>query len=144
MREKRSSRWSLTTIGRIALGFTSQVATVSGNSTTTPAGGSTSTSNGGLLALPSNIGTYHRDAFTYVPQLELKLGYYVTQNLRLTVGYDLIYWSRVARPGEQISTSVNTSQAGGGTLTGPAGPLFTFHESDLWIQGVSVGGELVF
>lgn len=144
MREKRSSRWSLTTIGRIALGFTSQVATVSGNSTTTPAGGSTSTSNGGLLALPSNIGTYHRDAFTYVPQLELKLGYYVTQNLRLTVGYDLIYWSRVARPGEQINTSVNTSQTGGGTLTGPAGPLFTFHESDLWIQGVSVGGELVF
>jgi hypothetical protein len=144
MRERRSSRWSLTTIGRIALGFTSQVATISGNSTTTPAGGPTTNSTGGLLALPSNIGTYHRDTFTYVPQLELKLGYYVTQNLRLTVGYDLIYWSRVARPGEQISTSVNTSQANGGTLTGPAGPLFSFHESDLWIQGVSVGGELVF
>ena len=144
MRERRSSRWSLATTARIALGFTSQVATISGNSTTTPSGGSTTTSTGGLYALPTNIGTYHRDTFAYVPQIELKLGYYVTQNLRLTVGYDLIYWSRVARPGEQINTSLNTSQASGGALTGQAGPLFSFHESDLWIQGVSVGGELVF
>ena len=144
MKERRSSRWSLATTGRIALGFTSQVATISGNSTTTPAGGPSTSTPGGLLAMPSNIGTHHRDSFAYVPQIELKLGYYVTQNLRLTVGYDLIYWSRVARPGEQINTSLNTSQANGGTLTGPNGPTFSFHESDLWIQGVSVGGELVF
>ncbi len=89
--------------------------------------------------MPSNIGTYHHAIqFAYVPQLELKLGYYLTSNLRLTVGYDLIYWSRVARPGEQISTSVNPNPTSGGT----AGPLFTFHESDLWIQGVSLGGDL--
>jgi hypothetical protein len=50
----------------------------------------------------------------------------------------------VARPGEQISTAVNTSQASGGTLTGPAGPLFSFHESGLLIQGFSLGGELWF
>jgi Putative beta barrel porin-7 (BBP7) len=144
MSEQRSARWSLTTTGRFALGFTSQGTTISGNSTSTPPGGPTTSSTGGLLALPTNIGTYHRDVFTYVPQLQLKLGYYITQNLRLTAGYDLIYWSRVARPGEQISTSVNTSQASGGTLTGPAGPLFSFHESGLLIQGFSVGGELWF
>jgi hypothetical protein len=143
MRERRSSRWSLATTGRIALGFTSQVATISGNSTISNSAGTTTTP-GGVLALPTNIGTYHHDTFTYVPQLELKLGYFVTQNLRLTAGYDLIYWSRVARPGEQISTSVNASQQSGGTLTGAAGPLFSFHESDLLIQGFSVGGELVF
>jgi hypothetical protein len=142
--QQRSTRWSLTTTGRFAIGFTSQGTTISGNSTTTPPGGPTTTTAGGLLAMPSNIGTYHRDTFAFVPQLELKLGYYLTQNLRLTVGYDLIYWSRVARPGEQISTSVNTSQANGGTLTGPAAPLFSFHESGLLIQGFSVGGELWF
>jgi hypothetical protein len=144
MSERRNARWSLTTIGRFAIGWTSQTATISGNSTTTQPGSPTTTSNGGLLALPSNIGDYHHAAFTYVPQLELKLGYYLTQNLRLSVGYDLMYWSRVARPGEQISTSVNTSQAGGGTLTGTNGPMFSFHESGLWVQGLSLGGELWF
>jgi Putative beta barrel porin-7 (BBP7) len=144
MSERRNARWSLTTIGRFAIGWTSQTATISGNSSTTQPGGATTTSNGGLLAMPSNIGDYHHAAFTYVPQLELKLGYYLTQNLRLSVGYDLMYWSRVARPGEQISTSVNTSQAGGGTLTGTSGPLFSFHESGLWVQGLSLGGELWF
>ena len=83
MSQQRSARWSLTTTGRFALGFTSQGTTISGNSTTTPPGGPTTNTSGGLLALPTNIGTYHRDIFTYVPQLELKLGYYFTQNLRL-------------------------------------------------------------
>ena len=118
--------------------------TISGNSTTTPSGGPTTSSAGGLLALPTNIGSYHQNAFTFVPQLELKLGYDVTQNFRLTVGYDWIYWSSVARPGHQVDPAVNLSQAGGGTLTGVPGPLFAFVTSGLWIQGVSVGGELRF
>jgi hypothetical protein len=70
--------------------------------------------------------------------MELKLGYNLTPNFRVTVGYDLLYWSVVARPGEQISRSVNL------TGTTPAAPVFTFHESDLWVQGISIGGDLRF
>jgi hypothetical protein len=142
--ESRCDRWCLTTIGRLGLGGTFERVTIGGNTTAMLAGGTPTTTSGGLLALPSNIGTYRNTVFAVVPELELKLGFDLTPCLRFTVGYDLIYWSRVVRPGGQIDTFVNTSQSSGRPLVGTPGPLFAFHESDLWIQGVSVGGELRF
>lgn len=137
-------RWCFTAIGRLGIGGTAERVSINGSTTVTPNTGTPTTSNGGLLAMPSNIGNYSHDGFTVVPQLELKLGYDLTPNLRFTVGYDIIYWSRVARPAQQIDTFVNTSQSGGNALVGTPGPLFTFHESDLWVQGVSIGGEYRF
>lgn len=144
MAESRLSHWCLTTIGRLGLGSTSEHVTINGSSTVTVPDGTSVTSPGGLLAMPSNIGSYRRSAFAVVPQLELKLAYDLSCNLRFTIGYDLMYWSRVVRPGDQIDLFVNTSQASGGTLTGTPGPLFAFRESDLWVQGLSVGGEFRF
>jgi hypothetical protein len=144
MAESRCQRWCLTTIGRLGIGATSEHVTINGSSTVMLPGGAATTSPGGLLALPTNIGSYQHSGLAVVPELELKLGCDCTPNLRLTVGYDLIYWSRVVRPGGQIDTLVNTSQASGRPLVGTPGPLFAFHESDLWVQGLSVGGELRF
>ena len=110
----------------------------------TTASGATATSPGGLLAMPTNIGTFSHSAFTVVPQLELKLAYIFSPNLRFTVGYDVIYWSRVVRPGQQVDLFVNPSQASGHPLVGTIGPLFGFRETDLWIQGISTGFELRF
>jgi Putative beta barrel porin-7 (BBP7) len=77
--------------------------------------------------------------------VSLKLGYGLTPKVRFTVGYDLIYWSRAVRPGGQIDTSINLTQLlPPAQQTGAPGPLFAFRESDLWIQGLSVGGELRF
>ncbi len=140
MSENRAGRWSLITIGRIGLGATSQHVTISGNTVTTTNLSTTPTSTttpGGLLALPSNIGSYSRTVFGFVPQLELKVGYNLTPNLRLTAGYDIIYWSRVARPGNEIANPPVST-------TGTGGPQFAFHDAGLWIQGVSVGGQLQF
>ncbi len=91
--------------------------------------------------MPSNMGSYIHDVFGLVPQLELKLAYAITPNLKIRIGYDLMFWNRVARPGEQIDTSVNLSQLSG-TTVGTPGPRFRFQESDLLIQGVSTGMEL--
>ena len=99
---------------------------------------------GGLLAQPSNMGDYGRDFFSVVPQLELKLAFTITANLRATVGYDAIYWSHVVRPGQQIDLSVNPTQMFGGRLVGTNGPTPTFHETDIFIQGVSTGLEYRF
>jgi putative beta barrel porin BBP7 len=142
--ERRSARWSWTTIGRIALGATAQHTTIAGNTNTTQPGQATTTTSGGLLALPSNIGSYNRGAFGFVPQLELKLGYYLTPNLRLTVGYDILYWSQVLRPGAQVNTAINTTQLPPGPQFGPAAPIYAFHEQGLWVQGISLGGDLRF
>jgi hypothetical protein len=133
--ERYSGRWSLVTIGRLGLGATTQHANISGNSTSLSPANPT-----GLFALPSNIGSYHLNVFSTVPQLEMKLGYTISPRWRLTAGYDLIYWNRVARPGQQIDTSLNTTQLSG-TRVGTSGPVFNFRESTLLIQGVSGGLE---
>jgi hypothetical protein len=128
----QSGRWNWETIGRLGLGTTSQRANISGSSSDlSTAGGA------GLFAVPSNIGSYTHDVFAVVPQLELKLAYSITPRWTARVGYDLLYWNRVARPGEQINTAFNPVQ-----LSGVAVPsTFRFQESGLFIQGVSCGAE---
>ena len=79
-----------------------------------------------------------------MPHLELRVAYLITPRIRWSVGYDLMYWSRVVRPGDQIDTYVNTTQASDGTLKGTPGPLFPFKETDLWITGVNTGLEFQF
>jgi hypothetical protein len=143
MSEYRLNRWRLISIGRLGIGATTERVSINGSSTATVSGAST-TSAGGLLAQPSNIGNYSHEGFALVPQLELKMAYDLTPNLTVNVGYDLLYWSRVVRPGNQIDTQVNTTQSAGGTLSGVPGPLYTIRETDLWAQGVSAGGEWRF
>jgi hypothetical protein len=64
------------------------------------------------------------------------------------VGYTFLYWSQVVRPGNQIDTTVNTTQVPThpefGPLTGPAQPMVPFRTTDFWAQGISLGVEVTF
>lgn len=130
--------WSLDLLAKLALGTTRQTVTING-STISPDGVQRT---GGLLTQTSNIGTYKRDRFSVAPELGAKLGYKLSKNLSATVGYSFIYWSNVARVGDQVDTDVNTN------LLPPANgqggvqrPGFAFVDSDYWVQGISFGGE---
>src|SRR5262249_23740520 len=68
---------------------------------------------GGLLTGPGNIGSSTTGRFSVVPEVGMNLGYYVTDWMRLSVGYNFLYWSGVARPGEQIDRRVNLNNAFG-------------------------------
>jgi hypothetical protein len=136
--------WDLSCAGNLGLGKTYRKVTIAGSSTTTTPAGATTDFTGGLLAMPTNIGTYQNSQFGIVPQIQLKLAYCITRNVRIIAGYDAMFWSSVARPGDQIDTSVNTSQASGQPLVGQSAPNFRFNESVLWVQGVSLGGEWRF
>jgi hypothetical protein len=68
----------------------------------------------------------------------------LTQHIRAYVGYTFLCWTDVVRPGNQIDLALNPSQIPTGTLTGPARPTFTRHESDVWVQGVNLGLEFRF
>ncbi len=129
--------------GGAALGNTHQRVRIDGTTAITPASGATVNRTGGLLTQQSNIGRYSRDEFSVIPELSVNVGYQVTHCLRAFVGYNLIYWTNVVRPGEQIDTGLNTTQlptlGGQSTLVGPARPTFRFNDTDFWAQGVSVG-----
>jgi hypothetical protein len=145
--EIQSGNWFATLTGKIALGGTQeQIAINGGTSIGTPP--VTRFGAGGLLALPTNSGSHSRDVFSVVPELGLNVGYRVTNNLRVYVGYTFLYWSDVARPGSQIDTGINPSQlpvsSNGTGLVGARRPSFTFHDTDFWAQGINFGVELRF
>jgi hypothetical protein len=131
----------------VALGTTHQTIDIAGTTTQTQPGLAPASFPVGALAGASNGGHFGHDAFSVVPEAQVRLGYRLTDGLHLFAGYDFLYWSNVARPGEQISTSVDQRAIPSGTpftpgfrAALPAAP--SFHQSDFWAQGVSFGAEL--
>jgi hypothetical protein len=142
----RSDDWTFEAVAKVAVGDSHEVVDIFGSTSITPPGGPAQSSPGGLLALPSNSGRFSHDAFAVVPEVGLTVGYQVTRYLRAFAGYTFLYWSDVARPGDEIDRNINRQQVPtsriNGPLTGPAQPAFSFNQTDFWAQGVSVGLEL--
>ncbi len=141
----RTGPWSLDVCGKLGVGGTHETVNVSGATTMTPPGGPATTGAGGLLALPTNIGHYSHDVVGFVPEAGVTFGYQPIEQVRVFVGYTFLYWSDVARPGNEIDYSVNparvpVNQPVGGAF-GPARPGFTFNGTDFWAQGIQFGAE---
>lgn len=138
-------RWRLDLIGKLALGGMTQKAVINGSTTVTPPGGAAVTSDGGILALPSNSGTFTQTKFAVLPEFSTNLNYELGPCWNVSVGYTLLVVTNVLRPADQINTDLDPRQfpppAAGGPFTSP---WFKFNDSDIWVQGVSVGVERTF
>jgi len=139
-------RWSLEFLSKLAIGNNQQKVHISGMTVTeTHLAPASIKTNSGLLAQPSNVGDYSRNEFSVIPEIGATVGFQLTPRLRLTGGYTLVYWGNVVRPGDQIDLYVNPDYLES-TLTGnegpPFSPAFAFNDTDLWAQGINVGGEL--
>jgi hypothetical protein len=88
--------------------------------------------------------------FSVVPEAGLTLGWNLNSQVKVTLGYTFIYWSEVARPGNQIDRNRNpslipTDPAFGNGLGGGARPAFNrFQENGYWAQGINFGVEFKF
>ncbi len=139
------SRWSLDTLLKLGIGQTSTQVIINGGSQVF-ANGTSLPYAGGMLALPSNMGTFSSQQFSVMPELGCTLGYDVTSRLKATVGYTLLYWSNVARPGDQIDLNVDPGQFPPPTTATGARPgaFQPPHMSDFWAQGVNLGLDYRF
>jgi len=141
----RHCAWSLQSVLKVALGNTHSRVNIFGTTTTTlPDGGGSATYPGGFLALPTNMGTFQKDSFAMIPELGVTLGRDLTCRLRATVGYSLIYWSKVVRAGEQVDLNLNPTQFPPGTLAGAPEPQFRAVTTDFWAQGLNFGLDFRF
>lgn len=91
------------------------------------------TQPGGLFSSESNIGEYNQNQFAAVTEAGLSLGYYITPRTQFTVGYNLMYWSNIVRPGDQIDTVVDDVN------NPPTRPAFQFNTTSFWVQSVTLG-----
>jgi hypothetical protein len=142
--EFRRGRMTYTTLGKFSVGNMRQTVNISGRQITTVPAGVPTTTAGGVLALPTNIGTYARDETVWIPEFNFSGAYEVTNWFRLTMGYSFIWFSDLAFSGDQIDRGVNPSQFSGGVLIGPPAPSFTFHSTDHWLHGLSLGATITF
>ena len=135
--------WLLTTSVKLGLGTTDASVERSGQTrTVTPdgAGGTTvATSSNGLLVQASNSGSESADSFSVAPEVRLMLSRRLPIDWDVTIGYHLLYLSRVMRAGDQIDSLVNPTQAGPGGLNGLARPLATGTWDDMIAQAVAIG-----
>ena len=134
--EVRNGRWSLKGLGKIGFGNMHQTVLISGNNTIDVGGGPIQTI-GGLFTQSTNIGTFRRDHFAYIPEAQINLGYQMNNVFRLTMGYDFIYWSNVVLAGEQVDRNINTLLFGG--MAGAPPPQFTWNDADFWAMGLNFG-----
>jgi len=126
-------------VGKVALGWTDETVNIHGFTINSfpgfaPVGSATS-----LLAQVSNSGRFDRSRFAIVPEVDVKVGYRVTDAVTVSVGYTFLYVSNVARPGNQIDLATTAPAAG---VTTPfTRPALAFRDSDFWAQGLSFGLE---
>lgn len=142
--EIRRDNWIFGYRGTVAIGDMHSQVNIFGATVAQIPGQTPVVGTGGLLALPSNIGSYSKDRFAFLPELGGTIGYQITQNTRAFVGYNVLYVSSVQRPGDQIDTVINTSQIPPGTLSGVARPTYLNKSTDYWLQSVSAGIEFRF
>jgi hypothetical protein len=140
----RRGRWGLDILAKMAVGNSRQTAYISGFTQQTTSEGVFNYNNGIYATLP-NMGTYTRDQFTIIPQLNLELSRQLTCRLRAFVGYSILYWGSIWRAGDQVDLFIDPRNWAPLPQTGRL-PLPTFpgQYTNFWAQGINVGMEWRF
>ncbi len=120
-------RLTLTTKATIAVGVNISDVTIAGE-TTTPLG----TVSGGLLTGADNIGSMRDNFFSVMPEATAKLGWDVTDRIRVNAGYSALFWTNVRRAADQIDTTIQSRGR----------PGFPNDGTTYWLQGWTVGLDL--
>jgi hypothetical protein len=130
MTEHQCCCWVVKTRSRVSVGNMHQQVNINGG--TTVNGVPNLNEPGGLFTASSNIGNYSQDQFAAVTEAGVSVGYFINPNVQLAVGYNLMYWSNVVRPGGQIDTTIDDLNVP------PTSPTFQFNTSSFWVQSVTL------
>ena len=140
---QKNACWSWEAGAKLALGSTTSRASVAGQTTTTTGAASAST-QAGLLAQSTNIGAIEQSDFSTLSEFDIAVRRRLNCGVSLVFGYSILYWSDVARAGDQIDLGVNPSQIPPGMLAGPARPGFPFEQTGFWAQGLRFGVDFAY
>ena len=130
-------RLCFTAQARLAFGWTIRELKVDGFTNISVPGQPTVPFPGGLYSV-GKLGETDSTIFSLVPEVRLALGYMLTERACVSLGYNLMWWTGVARAGDNIDVRVNTNQ-----LPPPIGPVVnqvpSIRDTSIWIQGFTVG-----
>lgn len=141
--EARYGMFSLTTIGKLAVGHMHQSVRIRGvTAFTDSATGRQGYAFGGLYANTTNIGNTDNDEFGVIPELQMNLGINLTKRLTMFLGYNGVYVNRVVRPGNELNPFINSATVplspNYGTATAPS-LRASLNQTDFWLHGAAFG-----
>ena len=142
-------RWSLTSMTKVHLGNMNQRVRLDGFSQSAlfpipPGPVNIAAPNNGLY-IQGQEGLYEKDVFTFVPEMNFRLGYSPREQVHLTVGYTFAYWSSVALAGNQINPVVDgISAATFDNVPGAQSVGYGIESDGLWMQGIDLGVTFTF
>ncbi len=144
--QRHRGRWSLEVRPELSVGIMHRQVKINGETVVTIPGVPTNVMEGGLLALSSNIGEYCSTRCVVVPELDLQVGYLVRPRMRLFAGYSLLFIPNMLRAAEQVDLYVNPELVPPiqPPVTGSQRPVYMENESDVWVQGLTLGAECRF
>jgi hypothetical protein len=134
--------------GAVAVGPMHQEATIEGNlEAATVQNGVTTTQRfaSGILSNPADIGRHRRDRIGLVAEGIFNVGLLITPCLRGYVGYEFMHIQKVLRPGDQTNASSASSTytvLQNNIAVSQVQNGFNFKESDIWVQGITLGLEV--
>ncbi len=141
----RCGRFGIEMLASFAFGNMRQTMAIAGSTTSTDANGGTSVRDSGLLAQASTNGGLHvQDDFCFMDEAGINLAFYPVERLKLSVGYSVMYWSSVVRPGNHIDTSVDGRLLTAMPAADATRPAFAFDPTDYIVQGLNFGAEFRF
>src|SRR5438067_2713099 len=133
-------------VGKVALGRSFEVVRIDGATNLITTGTNPlpllRSYPGGVYAQPTNMGRVTYSAFAVVPEAQYKVGLRFGDWGRFYVGYNFLYLSDAARPGDQIDRTINPTQVQllnpNGVLAGIDRPRPAVVRSDFWVQGLVI------
>ncbi|MGE0755972.1 MAG: BBP7 family outer membrane beta-barrel protein [Pirellulaceae bacterium] len=135
-------RWTFNVQLKVGLGNNHSSVRIDGATVTTVPNAGAATFVGGLLAQRTNIGRYSENNFAVLPELRVGIVRRLSDRVQWSAGYNALFWSNVARPGDQID--INVSQFPPEPIAPAALPAFRFGTSSYWAHGLHAGIEVSF
>lgn len=136
-------RWSMTSLTKVHLGNMNQRLVIAGGSVSDLPGPPPPVNYANGFFVQGQQGVYEQDEFSFVPEVNIKLGYQLRSNVHFTVGYSFLFWNTLALAGEQLDPRLDPTYF----LDDTANPQFAgfqMRDSSLWIQGIDLGLTIDF
>ncbi len=128
--------------GTVAVGGTREEIEITGVQHRVQPGQARETFNGGLLAAGPNLGRFVNERISFVPEGNANIGWNITNRLKAYVGYNVVVWTNVARPGDQIDRTVDLRFVPNAPQLVPTSverPSVPFVRADFLVHGLQFG-----
>ena len=143
--EYRYGCWGLELLAKFAFGNMRERVFISGSTVTTDLQNNEDHRTSGMLAQATTNGGGHvQDDFAFMEDIGIKLAYYPLDRLKLSIGYSLMYWSSVVRPGDHIDLDVDARLLTANPPQDAIRPAFTFNSTGFHAHGLNLGVEYRF